>query len=222
VRGVPCHDEFALRRSGAVACEDDDPRMSETLLVRWCRGDLSAALVARVAAVAALTGSAAVHASVIGEHLDEWFVAGSFFVVVTLTELCLALAVVVAWSQRTAIAVVVTSVGTVGVWLVSRTVGLPVGPAEMRAAEAVGAPDLACCVLEVAAAALVAPWAVRHWSRRRPAPGASDRVGAAAAAVLAGVLGAVALWGLAASLGGTGAAEHGQDEHAGSHLRTAG
>lgn len=188
--------------------------MSENLLVGWCHGDLSAALVARVAAVAALTGSGAVHATVIGEHLDEWLLAGSFFGIITLAELSLALAVIVAWSQRTAIAVVVTSMGTVAVWLVSRTVGLPFGPAEFRAAEAVGAPDLACCMLEVAATALVAPWAVRRWSERRPPPpGGFSRAGVAAATLLAGVLSAVALWGLTSSLSGTGAAEQVQDEH---------
>lgn len=183
--------------------------MSESLVVSWYRGDISAALVARAGAVAAMVGSAAVHATVVGEHLDEWLLAGAFFALVTLTELVLALAVVVAWSQRTAMAVVVTSMGTVVVWLVSRTVGLPFGPEEFRAAEAVGAPDLACCVLEVVAAALAAPWALRHRSQRRSAPTSSTRAGVAAAAVLAGVLSVIALWGLASSLGDTGSDEHG-------------
>lgn len=195
--------------------------MSESFLVSWWRGDLAAVLMARVAAVVALTGSAAVHATVIGEHLDEWPLAGWFFVTITLAELFLALAVIVAWSRRTAMAVVVTSLGTVAVWLVSRTVGLPLGPAEVRAAEAVGAPDLACCALELAAAALVAPWAVRRWSQRRSVPDGSGRAGMAAAVALAGVLSAVALWGLTASVGGTGAGEHGHDEHAESLRRPA-
>lgn len=185
--------------------------MSESLVVSWYRGDLSAALVARAGAVAALVGSAAVHATVIGEHLDEWPLAGSFFAVITLTEMALALAVIVAWSRRTAMAVVVTSLGTVVVWLVSRTVGLPFGPAEFRAAEAVGTPDLACCVLEVVAAALATPWALRRWSQRRGAPSGSHRAGVAAAVALVAVLSSVALWGLASSLSGTGADEHGRD-----------
>lgn len=193
--------------------------MSESFPVSWYRAGPSAALGARVGAVVALAGSAAVHATVIGEHLDEWFLAGSFFIVVTLAELFLALAVILAWTQRTAVAVVLTSLGTVVVWLVSRTVGLPFGPAEFRAAEAVGAPDLACCVLEVAAAALVAPWAVRRSSRRRADPGGVDRAGTTAATVLAGVLGVVALWGLVSSLGGTAAAEHGHDEQSASASR---
>jgi hypothetical protein len=204
-----------------VARWDDNLRMSQTFPVSWYRGGLSAALVARVGAVAALTGSAAVHATVIGEHLDEWPLAGWFFALITLAELFLGLAVIVAWSQQTAIAVVFTSMGTVAVWLVSRSVGLPFGPAEFQAAEAVGAPDLACCVLELAAAALVAPWALRRWSQRRPVPGGFDRAGMVAATVLAGVLSAVALWGLLSSLSDTGAAEHGHGEHSESLPRPA-
>jgi hypothetical protein len=183
--------------------------MSESVAVGWYRGGRPAALVARVGAVAALTGSAAVHATVIGDHLDEWPPAGWFFVIITIAELLLALAVTVGWSRPTAIAVVLVSTGTVLVWLVSRTVGLPFGPAELRAVETVGAPDLACCVLEVAAAALVAPWALRRWSRRRTAPVVWDRAGIAAATVLAGVLSAVGLWGLVSSLNDAGPAEHG-------------
>lgn len=210
---VPRHGEFASSGRASVERSGDNLRMSESFPVSWYRGDLSAALVARVGAVAALTGSAAVHATVVREHLDEWPLAGWFFVIITLTEFLLALAVIGAWSQLTAIAVVVTSMGTVVVWLVSRTVGLPFGPAEFRSTEAVGAPDLACCVLELAAAALVAPWALRRWSQREPAPGGLNRAGMAAATVLAGVLSAVALWGLISSLSDTGAAEHGHDEH---------
>jgi hypothetical protein len=187
--------------------------VGENFPVSWHRSGLSAAPVARVGAVVALAGSAAVHATVIGEHLEEWPVAGSFFVIITLTESLLALAVIVAWSQPTAIAIVLTSTGTVVVWLASRTVGLPFGPAEFRAVEAVGTPDLACCVLELAAAILVAPWAFRPWPQRRSGAGGVTRAGMAEATVLAGLLSAVALWGLMSSLGDAGMTEPGQDEH---------
>ena len=189
--------------------------MSESLVTSWYRSEVSAALMARAGAVVALAGAAVVHATVIGEHLDEWVLAGAFFVAVTLVELVLAVAVVVAWSRSTAIAVVVTSVGTVAVWLLSRSVGLPFGPEEFRTAEAVGAPDLSCCVLEVAAAALVAPWALRSSQPRRDATDGLHRGGAVAALVLAGVLGAVALWGLSSSLGGTDDADHGHESMSG-------
>lgn len=49
----------------------------------------------------------------------------------------------------------VTGVLTVAMWLISRTVGLPVGPADFRVAESVGVPDVASCLLELGAAALV-------------------------------------------------------------------
>ena len=185
--------------------------MSESLVTSWYRSGGSAAFMARAGAVVALAGAAVVHATVIGEHLDEWFLAGAFFLVVTFVELFLAVAVVVAWSRRTAIAVVVTSVVTVVVWLLSRSVGLPIGPEEFRTAEAIGAPDISCCVLEIAAAALVAPWALRSSSQRRSATDGLHRRGTTVAVVLAGVLGAVALWGLTSSLGGTDDADHGHE-----------
>ncbi len=212
---------FVLLWAASVERPGDTLQMSEMHSVSWHRGDLSATLVSRVGAVVALTGSAAVHATVIGEHLDEWLLAGLFFVVVTLTELVLALAVIAAWSRLTAIAVVLTSMGTVVVWLVSRTVGLPFGPADLRAAEAVGAPDLSCCVLEVAAAALVAPWAFRRWPQRPDGPDGFDRAGMAAATVLAGALSAVALWGLISSLTDTTATGHERDMHSESLRRPA-
>ena len=81
--------------------------------------------------------------------------AGVFFLVLVAVETALALAVIYAWGHRTAQAVVVTGLLTVAVWVISRTVGLPVGPADFRVPEAVGVPDLASCLLELGAAALV-------------------------------------------------------------------
>ncbi|WP_310529213.1 hypothetical protein [Nocardioides sp.] len=109
---------------------------------------------ARPGACVALGGSALIHSTVMGEHLAQWVVAGLFFLALVGVETALALAVIYAWGRRTAQAVVLTGVVTVAVWLVSRTVGLPVGPADLRVPEAVGVPDLASCLLELGAAAL--------------------------------------------------------------------
>ncbi len=114
----------------------------------------------QVAVCAALLGSALVHATVVGEHLQEWVLAGLFFLVVELTEVVLAVAAVLVWGRRTAQLVVATGLGTVAVWGMSRTVGMPFGPADFRTPEAVGVPDLVCCVLELVSVAIAAPLAL--------------------------------------------------------------
>ena len=109
----------------------------------------------RSAVCIALIGSALIHSTVMEEHLSEWLMAGFFFLALVAVETALALAVIYAWGRRTAQAVVVTGLVTVAVWLISRTMGLPVGPADFRVPEPVGVPDLTSCLLELGAAALV-------------------------------------------------------------------
>jgi hypothetical protein len=140
--------------------------MSTTALDR-SEQRVGAEIVVRTGVAAALLGSAVVHSTVVSEHYGAWLLAGIFFLCVQVVETLLALAVIFYWSSATAVAVAVTSVGTVAVWLVSRTSGLPFGPAEFRSPEAIGTADLACCVLELAAAALVIPWALNRWPVRQ-------------------------------------------------------
>ena len=109
----------------------------------------------RPAACVALFGAALIHSTVMEEHLAEWLMAGYFFLGLVALETGLALAIIYAWGRRTARTVVMTGVITVVVWLMSRTSGLPLGPADFRAPESVGAPDVASCLLELGAAALV-------------------------------------------------------------------
>ncbi len=157
---------------------------------------LEHALVARTGTCAALLGAAVVHATVVREHYLEWPPAGLFFVALQVVEGLLAVAVVLAWGRRTAALVLASSLGTLAVWAVSRTVGLPVGPQDLQAREPVGVPDLACVVLEVAAALLVLPWVLR---RRATAPGTARpglRSSRRAAAVAALSAAAVTGWGL--------------------------
>lgn len=108
---------------------------------------------------AALSGSALIHSTVMGEHLSVWLVAGLFFLALVGIETALALATVYAWGRRTAQAVMMIGIVTVVVWLGSRTTGLPVGPAAFRTPEPVGVPDIASCLLELGAAALAWPCA---------------------------------------------------------------
>jgi hypothetical protein len=117
----------------------------------------------RMVLITGLVGSAAIHAAVVPEHLQEWTAAGTFFVLLVLVELALALAVLLRPDRLVLVVTAWVSVATLLLWLVSRTVGLPFGP-EAGVPEAVGLPDVACCLLELvtlAAAVIV----LRRWSR---------------------------------------------------------
>ena len=80
----------------------------------------------------------------VGEHVEKWAPTGLFFLVLVLLECALGVLALPAWSRLTAIRVLVTSIGTVAVWAMSRTVGVPFGPADFQVPEAVGTTDLVC------------------------------------------------------------------------------
>jgi hypothetical protein len=84
--------------------------------------------LARVTAVSCLFGAEAIHVAVIEEHINEWLPAGLFFVGLSLVEGLLAVTLITAPSRGVERLVVVVSLGTVALWLVSRTIGLPLGP----------------------------------------------------------------------------------------------
>src|SRR3954462_14443363 len=173
----------------------DPPSRRESLLMS------KSTVVVRTGVCASLVGAALIHGTVVAHHYQQWVPAGAFFIALEVVEVALALAAVYVWGPRTAQAVVITSMGTVVVWLLSRTLGMPIGPATFQLPEPVGVPDLACCFLELAAAALAAPMALR----RRPAPTRATRKAAPptvnrwSLAIAAGV-GTIALvatgWGL--------------------------
>ena len=120
-----------------------------------------------------LVGAAAIHAAVVPEHLAEWGAAGVFFVILTAAELVVAALLVRRSGPVGLVATAVVSAGPLALWLWSRTAGMPFGP-EPGAAERVGLPDSAACVLEIGSL-LVALLLLRHHGRlRRPA--ASDHV----------------------------------------------
>lgn len=173
---------------------------------------LDAEVVARAGACTALLGAAAVHATVVAEHYQLWPLAGIFFLALQVVQAALAVGVAARWTPVVASLVVVSSVAAVGVWGLARTVGVPVGPAELRAAEAVGRPDLACVALQVLAALLVLPWAALPWAERRSRrhrPRGVRRTSsrptwttmAVAAAVVVGAV-AVSAWGLGPAVSG--------------------
>jgi hypothetical protein len=134
-----------------------------------------------LAAAAALLGAAVVHASVIDAHFAEWWAEGVFFLVLQVVEVVLALALLRRASRSPTIAAIAVSAATVVFWIVSRTVGVPVGPGAWQP-EPVGRPDLAATGLELATALVLVPL-VR--ARGIPALRPAARGVAVAAAVLA-------------------------------------
>jgi hypothetical protein len=139
----------------------------------------------RLLLVAGLVGSAAIHAAVIPEHLQEWTYAGTFFIVLTAAELGVAALVLMRPSRRLVLlTAAVISIGPLLVWLCSRTAGLPFGP-EAGEPEAIGLPDVVACALEFAT--LVTAFVLLRaagWLRR---PAASAHLRALTLAAVIGV-----------------------------------
>lgn len=104
--------------------------------------------------------SAVIHAAVTGEHFDESGLFGAFFLVVAAAQLAAAVWLVARRCRAAIVAIGVLNLGLVIIWVISRTVGVPVGP-EPGVAEAIGAPDL----LSTAYEALIAVAAVAALSR---------------------------------------------------------
>ena len=69
------------------------------------------------------TGAAMIHFAVIAQHVDEWWLAGTFFLGVALFQLAWAVAVVLWPSGRLYLAGAVVNALMVLTWIVSRTRG---------------------------------------------------------------------------------------------------
>jgi hypothetical protein len=163
-----------------------------------------------VTVVAALVGSSIVHATVVGEHLGEWAPAGLFFLCLVLVESAFGVLAVLAWSRVVALLVLASSLATVAVWAVSRTVGMPIGPADFRVPEQVAAPDLVCGALELAAAAVCAHSLVSHRAAASPSPLENGSVQLVLAGLVVVSVAAVTVVGVAPAVtGGGGHHAHG-------------
>jgi hypothetical membrane protein len=115
---------------------------------------VAAPWLCRVTAVSCLFGAEAVHLAVVDEHLQEWLLAGLFFLVLALVEGVLAAALVVAGTPAVRWTVVSVSLGTVALWLLTRTVGLPFGPMAGRP-EPLGQADMVATLLELVTAVVL-------------------------------------------------------------------
>ena len=147
--------------------------------------------------VVGLLAAAAIHATVIREHLDEWHAAGVFFILLTIAETAAAAMVLVRLRAAAFLTTVVVSAGPILLWLYSRTIGLPFGP-EAGLPEPVGLADLAACLLEATTLALAFALLRPHRRPRRADPAQRlitlGLVGVIALAIV-GVAGGLGLFG---------------------------
>lgn len=116
--------------------------------------------VALVAAAAAVAVAGAVHLAVVPEHLEEYLAFGVFFAVVGIAQLLAAAVVLLRPGRRLLLAVAGAEAALAGLWWVSRTTGLPVGP-EPWSPEPVGVPDVLCVLVEGLGAAVLLGLALR-------------------------------------------------------------
>jgi FtsP/CotA-like multicopper oxidase with cupredoxin domain len=75
-------------------------------------------------------GAALIHLAVAPDHLQEYLPYGVFFLVVGLAQAALAFAMLLRPGRRVFIGAALVASGSVIIWAISRTIGLPFGPSE--------------------------------------------------------------------------------------------
>ncbi|HSP37682.1 MAG TPA: hypothetical protein VLR26_08015 [Frankiaceae bacterium] len=149
------------------------------------RATIQADLPLRYIGAAASFGCAAIHFAVMPEHWLEWKMAGLFFGVLAWVQVAYSVALLTSRRRLVVEAGLVVQLGTIGVWALSRTAGMPFGP-QAGQAEPASFIDVVSTMLEV----VVAVAAVLLLMRRVPqirlrAPVALAGVGV----LIAGVVG---------------------------------
>jgi FtsP/CotA-like multicopper oxidase with cupredoxin domain len=123
----------------------------------------------RLYSAALLTiGAALIHLAAAPAHLGEYLPFGLFFLASGSLQIVLAIEVVARPTRRLVLALAASSLALVGLWFVSRTVGLPIGPTP-GVPETIGLADVICQAMEVFASVLflaLAVWPARLSVRR--------------------------------------------------------
>jgi hypothetical protein len=100
-------------------------------------------------AVALLSaGAGAIHAAVIRDHLQEWWLYGTFFAVAAALQLVWTVWILRRPSRPILIAAAVANAAVLVLWLITRITGLPVGP-EPWTPEGFGVLDVVASIFEV-------------------------------------------------------------------------
>lgn len=132
--------------------------------------------IVRAAVALVLLGAAAIHFIETPSHFEEDVLYGWFFIVMGSGQLAGAVVLLVKPVRWVLVSAALGNVATVFVWLITRTIGVPVG-AEAGTREPVGIPDVIATTLELIAVAgamfllVVAPRV--HFRRIRRAMGSA-------------------------------------------------
>jgi FtsP/CotA-like multicopper oxidase with cupredoxin domain len=110
-------------------------------------------------------GAAAIHLVVAPPHFREYLPFGVFFLIVGCAQVIYAIRLAVRPTRRLALLMAAGSAALVGLWFVSRIVGLPIGPTPGQPEE-VGLADVICQILELLSIVLLVALGVRRPRRR--------------------------------------------------------
>ncbi len=144
---------------------------------------------ARLYSVALLTaGAASIHISAAVNHLPEYLPWGIFFICLAIAQVALAAVVVLVPSRSLFVAAAVGTTAVIGVWVISRTVGVPLAPVPWSP-EPIGALDLTATLIEAVSIVLFV-----LLIRRPPRPRRRGRVRIAIATAPAALLCVLVGW----------------------------
>jgi hypothetical protein len=163
-------------------------------------GTVKVATLLVVAMASLSAGAGVIHLAVTGEHFAEFWLSGVFFLVVGAAQLIWVVAVLLRPMPATLTAGAIGNAAVVGVWVLSRTVGLPVGP-DAGTPEVVRGLDGLATVFEILIAGTCVGLLSGWLDRRRGLPRAYELLG------ICGVL-VVAVLTVTAIAGGTAGHAH--------------
>jgi hypothetical protein len=93
--------------------------------------------------------AAVIHVWVMPEHFEEWWGYGLFFLIAAITQALYAIVILRAPTPTILRVGIIGNVAIIALWVVTRTIGIPVFGPHAGEIEAIGAIDVASKVVEV-------------------------------------------------------------------------
>jgi hypothetical protein len=131
--------QIATTSNEAMSIERRSP--GSVVVIRWWAGFAS-------------LGAGVIHLAVVSEHAAEWWLFGVFFLVLGVVQIAWAAAAMEGNELPVPRLFATLNAAVIGVWVVSRTIGVPVGP-EPWVTEAVGVADVIATSLEAVVVVLL-------------------------------------------------------------------